>query len=96
MRKKPIIVTILVCTLCALLAVLLFFPSKDFNPNPKFSFGDKIDSLDGVYVFYNGSVSHTEGRNKSEDGYNLGLKYQCVEFVKRYYYMHFKHKMPDS
>lgn len=30
------------------------------------------------------------------DGYNLGLKYQCVEFVKRYYYEHLGHKVPDS
>jgi hypothetical protein len=30
------------------------------------------------------------------DGYNIGLKYQCVEFVKRYYYERFGHKMPDS
>lgn len=35
------------------------------------------------------------GRN-TVDGYNLGLKYQCVEFVKRYYYKHLQHKMPDS
>lgn len=35
-------------------------------------------------------------RNTTSDGYNLGLKYQCVEFVKRYYYQHYNHKMPDS
>jgi len=58
--------------------------------------GDKVDSLHGVYVYYNGSISHVEGRNLAPDGYNLGLKYQCVEFVKRYYYYHYKHKMPDS
>lgn len=58
--------------------------------------GDPIDSLDGVYVYQNGSVSHTCGRNLSPDGYNLGLKYQCVEFAKRYYYEHYHHKMPDS
>ena len=58
--------------------------------------GDKVDSLDGVYVYYNGSVAHVNGRNLTSDGYNLGLKYQCVEFVKRYYYEHYDHKMPDS
>jgi surface antigen len=58
--------------------------------------GDTVDSLNGVYVFYNGSVSHVSERHLAKDGYNLGLKYQCVEFVKRYYYEHFKHKMPDS
>jgi hypothetical protein len=58
--------------------------------------GDTVDSLNGVYVFYNGSVSHVSERHLAKDGYNLGLKYQCVEFVKRYYYEHLKHKMPDS
>ena len=47
-------------------------------------------------VYYNGKVGNSFGRNSTSDGYNLGLKYQCVEFVKRYYYNHLKHKMPDS
>ncbi len=58
--------------------------------------GEVLDSLDGVYVYYNGSVSNVSGRNTAADGYNLGLKYQCVEFVKRYYYQALKHKMTDS
>ena len=56
--------------------------------------GDKIDSLNGVYVYYNGGMTDTYGRN-TIDGYNVGLKYQCVEFVKRYYLFYFKHKMPN-
>ncbi len=60
------------------------------------SIGDKVDSLNGVFVFYNGSIGHVFERNTSKDGYNIGLKYQCVEFVKRYYYQHYNHKMPDS
>jgi len=47
-------------------------------------------------VYYNGSVGHVSGRNLVPDGYNPGLKYQCVEFVKRYYYQHLNHKIPDS
>ncbi len=65
------------------------------NPK-KWEIGQKVDSLNGVYVYYNGDVSNTSDRNVSQDGYNIGLKYQCVEFVKRYYYEHYKHKMPDS
>lgn len=69
---------------------------KNFNYNSKFSVGQPVDSLNGVYVYYNGKVNNVKGRNTASDGYNLGLKYQCVEFVKRYYYEHLKHKMPDS
>ncbi|MBI3235313.1 MAG: CHAP domain-containing protein [Bacteroidetes bacterium] len=58
--------------------------------------GQPVDSLNGVIVYYNGSVSHTGERNISKDNYNIGLKYQCVEFVKRYYYEYYNHKMPDS
>ena len=66
------------------------------NPKTNFPVGQQIDSLNGVYVYYNGSIDNVIGRNTTADGYNLGLKYQCVEFVKRYYYEHLKHKMPDS
>lgn len=58
--------------------------------------GDKVDSLNGVYVYFNNSVGNVEGRNVAPDGYNISLRYQCVEFVKRYYYEHLNHKMPDS
>jgi surface antigen len=69
---------------------------KKFNFNTDFTVGQRIDSLNGVFVYYNGGVENVTERNITEDGYNLGLKYQCVEFVKRYYYEELKHKMPDS
>jgi hypothetical protein len=63
---------------------------------PDFAIGQAIDSLDGVYVYYNGETGNVRGRNRAPDGYNLGLQYQCVEFVKRYYYERFRHKMPEA
>ncbi|MBS1637158.1 MAG: CHAP domain-containing protein [Bacteroidetes bacterium] len=68
----------------------------EISPNPKYSIGQVLDSLHGVKVYYNGNVGHVSERNTSADGYNIGLKYQCVEFVKRYYYEYYHHKMPDS
>lgn len=58
--------------------------------------GDVIDSYRGVEVYYNGPVGNTSGRNVAPGGYNLGQKYQCVEFVKRFYYQVYNHVMPDS
>jgi surface antigen len=55
-----------------------------------------VDSLNGVDIYHNGKETNVYGRNVTADGYNLGLKYQCVEFVKRYYYEYFNHKMPNS
>lgn len=70
--------------------------SKKINLNPYYEVGQKMDSLHGVYVYYNGGVGNVDGREVTKDGYNLGLKYQCVEFVKRYYYEELHHKMPDN
>ena len=79
-----------------ILLIVGFFASKRINLNPNYEVGQKIDSLNGVAVYYNGGVGNVDGRALAEDGYNLGLKYQCVEFVKRYYYEELNHKMPDT
>jgi len=71
--------------------------NKNINSeSKKVTKGTVIDSYKGVNVYYNGDVSHVNGRNKTKDGYNLGLKYQCVEFAKRFFYERYNHKMPDS
>jgi surface antigen len=78
------------------LAYISFRLIKKVNPNPHFEVGQVLDSLNGVKVYYNGGVGHTGARNVAADGYNIGLTFQCVEFVKRYYYEFYHHKMPDS
>jgi len=55
-----------------------------------------LDQYKGVKIYHNGSVRNVHGRNVTGDGYNLGLRYQCVEFVKRFYYEVYGHKMPNS
>lgn len=75
---------------------VIYYGLMHWNVNPSHQVGDIVDELNGVNVYYNGGISHVEGRNLTQDGYNLGLKYQCVEFVKRYYYEFYGHKMPDS
>ena len=83
-----------------LLALLLiagaYWVATNCNINPFRTVGEVVDSLDGVDVHYNGGVNHTSGRNLGKDGYNIGLRYQCVEFVKRYYHERFDHEMPDA
>ena len=63
------------------------------KPSP--DIGHVIDTLNGIPIYYNGSTRHTAGRHKSADGYNYGLRWQCVEFVKRYYYDYLDHKLPN-
>lgn len=50
---------------------------------------------EGVRIYTN-RVSNSNERNLAKDGYNLGKKWQCVEFVKRFYYKRYDHKMPNS
>jgi len=78
-----------------IIAGAIIWTCKKFVPYPQHTVGEVIDMYNGVEVYYNGEVDNVSGRN-IQDNYNIGLKYQCVEFVKRYYYQVFKHKMPDS
>lgn len=66
------------------------------NLDPARQVGDVVDSFHEIPVYYNGGVAHVEGRHTAADGYNLGLKWQCVEFVKRYYHDRFGLRMPDE
>lgn len=58
--------------------------------------GEKVDSYRSVPVFENGKdirVSH--GKHYAEGGYYYGQKWQCVEYVKRFYHDALDHKMPS-
>lgn len=77
----------------------LYTPNKAFGSNnnsPPHAVGDVIDSYHGVTVHFNGPVGNVTERNLAPNGYNLGQKYQCVEFAKRYYYQVYGHEMPDA
>ncbi len=86
--KKGVFVTIF-------LGIIVFLLSLKFDINPLYAIGDEIDELDGVVVYYNGPISNV-GDRKVLKGYNVGLEFQCVEFVKRYYYEIYHHKMQNS
>lgn len=76
--------------------VFFLYERNGSSSGRTYQIGDRLDSLNHVVVYYNGGMGNVSGRNTSPDGYNIGLKYQCVEFVKRYYYEYYKHKMPNA
>tara|TARA_R110002095_G_scaffold174634_4_gene152026 strand:- start:5384 stop:6034 length:651 start_codon:yes stop_codon:yes gene_type:complete len=82
--------------LLPLAALAVFTTVTRLDPNPQHAVGEPLDELNGVAIYYNGGVNTVQGRNLTQDGYNLGLRYQCVEFVKRYYFERHGHRMPDS
>ena len=58
--------------------------------------GDEIGQLEGVSIYYNDGFSSCEtGRHWSVDKYSYGMKWQCVEFVRRFYKDFFEHEMPN-
>jgi surface antigen len=66
-------------------------------PQSQVKIGTKIDSYKGVIVYSNGKdYTASYGLSYSEDKYYYGLKWQCTEFVKRFYYKVYNHKMPDG
>lgn len=77
-------------------AAAFVWASGHYNLNPWHEIGDEIDSYQKVPVYFNGATRHVAKRNRSPDGYNFGLSFQCVEFVKRFYYQRYDHKMPNS
>jgi hypothetical protein len=86
--------------LISLIAILFyyFYPSNQFSSNNTSyeGIGNPLDELNGVIVYSNGTnYSQSHGKHYHTDGYYFGHKWQCVEFVKRYYYLHLKHKMPN-
>ena len=82
--------------LALILLIIIYWAYRNFNFNLKYSTGEIVDSYNGVEVYFNGGINHIAGRNLSKEGYNFGLKYQCVEFIKRYYFEVFDHEMPNS
>ena len=95
MNKRRLIL-VAACVLLPLIVLALYTGVTRINPNSQHQVGDRLDELNGVVIYYNGGVNSVQGRNLSVDGYNLGLRYQCVEFVKRYYFERYDHRMPDS
>lgn len=98
--KKIYTLLVLILIVAFTLAGLAIMSSSSFRACSTFGKtyeeGDTLDSYNGIPVIYNGSFSHTDGRHLATDGYNYGLRWQCVEFVKRYYYDELNHKMPDT
>ncbi|MDP3847708.1 MAG: CHAP domain-containing protein [Pseudomonas sp.] len=96
MNKHRLILVAACALLLPLITLVLHAAVTRINPNDQHVVGDPLDELNGVVIYYNGGVNTTRGRNLSSDGYNLGMRYQCVEFVKRYYFERYDHRMPDT
>jgi len=92
--KKLFKISFVFIALCLIIGVGLLCGNKYYKAN--IEVGKQMDSYKGVAVFYNGiDYSENHGEHYSQDGYYYGYKWQCVEYVKRFYYIAKGHKMPN-
>ncbi len=72
-------------------------PETAMVPQSDVPVGTVIDEFKNVAVYSNGNnYMSSHGLNYSSDDYYFGYKWQCVEYVKRFYYEIYGHKMPDG
>ncbi len=58
--------------------------------------GNIIHTYNKVHIYSNGNnFTTSQGNHYASDGYYYGQKWQCVEFVKRYFHIAHKHHMPN-
>ena len=58
--------------------------------------GVEIARYKNIPAYQNGEVvAQSHGKNYAEDGYYYGQKWQCVEYVKRFYHDALGHHMPS-
>ncbi len=58
--------------------------------------GSVIDEYKGVPVYFNSVPFYRGIENTASDGYEFGKKYENFEFIKRYYYNNYKHKIVET
>ncbi|MBT0812891.1 CHAP domain-containing protein [Litoribacter ruber] len=56
--------------------------------------GIEVDSLNGIPVYHH-EWGKPSDKRRIVNGYNTGLEFQCVEFVKRYYFLNLGHRMSN-
>lgn len=56
----------------------------------------QVGSYRDIPIYSNGEhVYKSHGKHYAEDGYYYGHQWQCVEFIKRFYYLAYAHQMPS-
>jgi len=98
MRRRTVAGLILL-GLLAFAAIFIYQEMSRFqhpSPPPPPGVGEIVDIYRGVAVYSNGpDIVASWGRNFDESGYYFGQKWQCVEFIKRFYFQAKHHEMPD-
>ncbi len=57
------------------------------------SFGTQVGEYNGVIGYSNYDDDYASGEYNYKNDYNTGMKWQCVEYVNRYYYVIYGQKI---
>lgn len=60
------------------------------------SYGTLLGEFNGVTVYSNGRSSYVSNQSHYIDGKYIGMKWQCVEYIRRYYYQKFGLNLGDK
>ncbi|MEI6395979.1 MAG: CHAP domain-containing protein [Verrucomicrobiota bacterium] len=87
LRSKPVLVSLAILCLAGV-GVFCYNASR---------VGKVLDSYRSVSVYDNGLLYfRSYGKHYAQDGFYYGQKWQCVEFIKRFFHDAKQHKMPDG
>jgi len=87
-RRTRNISTLLALAASAIVALLVW---------NNFKVGKPLDTYRSVPVYDNGLLYfRSYGKHYAQDGYYYGQKWQCVEFIKRFFHDAKHHNMPDG
>src|SRR5947207_3415286 len=79
LKRRNSALVLAACLSSVILAtVIIFLPTVLAAP-----FGTDLGSFNGVTVFSNGSSGYYSGLSNTLNGIYTGIKWQCVEYVRR-------------
>ena len=80
---------------CLTLGLLLIFFSSAFAAAPG-NFGKLLGSPNGVAAYSNGSTTYISNLSNYYNSKYMGMKWQCVEFTRRYTYIKRGYLIPSN
>lgn len=100
MRKTAAVLLSFIIVACAVSGFVIAMKENNHQPavpQGKVSeVGSEIGRYKNVPAYQNGKVITTShGKHYANDGYYYGQKWQCVEYVKRFYHVAHSHHMPS-
>ena len=100
MKSKLIMLALLLGIIVLIILIVRLNAVKQEKEEAKKNQWPKAGKVVGTYnnvdIYSNGQrVFQSHGKHHSPVGYYYGRKWQCVEFIKRYYYDAHGHEMPN-